>query len=281
MTIRLYAASLADRGRERSENQDRVYEEIWQSSAEEPLGLFIVADGMGGHMAGEKAAELTIQVIRRELRDLFMPHDPSATVVLSQEELRADAGATVKLSETSVEEKVRAAIQLANSRVRGLAHHKPAEAADTGSTVTMAVVQGATAIIANVGDSRTYLFRQGRLKPLTRDHSLVASLVAAGQLTPDEIYTHPQRNMIYRSLGQKPSVDVDLFRQRLQPGDRLLLCSDGLWEMVRDPQIAAVLRGAENPSLACRRLVKAANDNGGEDNIGVVVVHVGGDGDSA
>ena len=136
MNIQLQSASLTDRGRVRSENQDRVYEEIWQSSAEEPLGLFVVADGMGGHKAGGKAAELAVNVIRRELADLFSSRDPLATVKLGDGDVGAgatewDAGVTVKLKETSVEERVRAAVTKANGRVRDLARHKPDEAADT------------------------------------------------------------------------------------------------------------------------------------------------------
>jgi serine/threonine protein phosphatase PrpC len=165
-------------------------------------------------------------------------------------------------------------VERANEVVRGIARAKPAEAADTGSTVTMAVIQGSMACVANVGDSRTYLYRAGQLTPITRDHSVVASLAAAGMIGPEEIYTHPQRNLIYRSLGNKPEVEVDIFRQALQPGDRLLLCSDGLWEMVRDPQMAEIMGKAPSPQAACQQLIEAANANGGEDNIAAVVVWI-------
>jgi serine/threonine protein phosphatase PrpC len=131
--------------------------------------------------------------------------------------------------------------------------------------------------VANVGDSRTYLYRPGRgLAQLTRDHSTVTQLVEMGAITRDEIYTHPQRNEIYRSLGAAPSVEVDVFRETLQDGDALLLCSDGLWEMVPDEQqLAHVLSSswASADSMA-ERLVQLALAGGGRDNIGLVVVQV-------
>ena len=133
-------------------------------------------------------------------------------------------------------------------------------------------MQGATAYIANVGDSRTYLFRDGQLKLITQDHSLVGSMVEAGIIKQEEIYTHPQRNIIYRSLGNQQKLKVDLFQKRLQRGDRLLLCSDGLWEMVRDREMAKIMQNAPNSQIACQQLIKAANANGGKDNIGVVIV---------
>jgi protein phosphatase len=166
-------------------------------------------------------------------------------------------------------------VQRANQVVRDYAQHYPGRARDAGSTVTMAVLQGWTAYIANVGDSRTYLLRDGKLEQLTTDHSLVAGLVAAGTIEPDEIYTHPQRNVIYRSLGSDPEVEVDIVRQPLQAGDRLLLCSDGLWEMVRDPEMAAVLDRTPDVWEACDQLVERANENGGPDNITAILVRVG------
>ena len=278
MTITLRAAGLKDVGKVREVNEDELFVKMVQSSDEEPVGLFIVADGMGGHMGGEFASEWAVKTIGEELKELFIPSDPRKTVKLAPAELEAMVSGrpmpTRRLGETEVQQMIRRAVQRANDVVRGIAQAKPAEAADTGSTVTLAVTQGSMAYVANVGDSRTYLLRNGQLTPITKDHSVVASLVAAGQIQPEDIYTHPQRNLIYRSLGAKPEVEVevDLLPQPLKPGDQLLLCSDGLWEMVRDAQIAKILTAAPSPQAACQRLVQAANDNGGEDNIAVVVV---------
>jgi protein phosphatase len=182
---------------------------------------------------------------------------------------------TTLLADAPVYAAIREAVQRANQVVREYAEHYPDRAADAGSTVTMAVVKGRTAYVANVGDSRTYLLREGELRQITTDHSLVAGLVAAGKIQPEEIYTHPQRNVIYRSLGGDPQVEVDITRQSLQPGDLLLLCSDGLWEMVRDPEITALLEGTPDVWEACERLVQTANENGGHDNITAIVVRVG------
>jgi len=152
------------------------------------------------------------------------------------------------------------------------AREKPKKAANSGTTVTLAFVQGSLALIANVGDSRTYLLRDHMLRQVSVDHSLVAGLVASGQIKPEEIYTHPQRNVIFRSLGQKQRVQVDIFREILEPGDILLLCSDGFWEMVQDPKlIVRLIEKAKDPKQACQTLIDAANAAGGEDNISVVV----------
>jgi len=147
------------------------------------------------------------------------------------------------------------------------------EARGLGSTITAALVVEGQAFIANVGDSRTYLLRDGKLTRITSDHSLVERLVQAGQIDREDVYDHPSRNLIYRSLGAgRAEVDVDIFTERLQPGDALLLCSDGLWEMVHDPQLTNILTEVDDLNETVNLLIQRANENGGEDNITAVLV---------
>jgi protein phosphatase len=272
MPIKITAAGLSDAGQEREQNEDWFYLRVVQSLQEELSGLFVVADGMGGHLAGEVASQLTVETLESEFT-----RSPRATRKLDTKARQAweqGGNVTKLLVDAPVYAAIREAVQRANQVVRDYAQHYPDRARDAGSTVTMVALRGRIAYVANVGDSRTYLLRDGRLEQLTTDHSLVAGLVAAGRIEPEEIYTHPQRNVVYRSLGSDPQVEVDITRQALQPGDRLLLCSDGLWEMVRDPQIAALLQSAPDVWEACDRLVQTANEHGGHDNITAVVVAV-------
>jgi protein phosphatase len=276
--INLAAASLTDKGKVREINEDSIWTQIYHTSKKEPIGLFIVCDGMGGHMGGEFASYWAVEAIKRELADLFVPKDPRATVVLSEEEIEAvRAGKLIspKLVGVDVENRMRSAIQKANQVVHEYARRKPEKAGNAGTTLTMVVVYGEQAFIANVGDSRTYLVRDHELQPVTRDHSLVANMVENGQLLPDEIYIHPQRNVIYRFLGQKGRVAPDIYHETLQPGDYLLLCSDGLWEMVHSDKLTVqIIESMNNPTHGCRSLVEAANQAGGEDNIAVILVQI-------
>jgi PPM family protein phosphatase len=274
----LEAAVLTDPGRTRSINEDRAWMQLYNTSDGEPVGLFVVCDGVGGHLGGEVASHWAVETVRQELGELFCPPDPRATVMLSPVEIAAAMQGTEATRHSNLqklESLVQEAVQKANRVVYEYALKKPEKAGDAGTTITMAMLVGNRAVIGNVGDSRTYLLRAGMLKQLTRDHSLVATLVASGQIKPEEIFVHPQRNLIYRSLGHKQDVQVDTFIQILQPEDHLLLCSDGLWEMLQDDTlIARIILEAGSPDVACRKLIDAANTAGGEDNIGVVVVKV-------
>jgi serine/threonine protein phosphatase PrpC len=273
---RLKYAAKTDPGRERELNEDRVWAQVFEASEGGPMGLFIVCDGLGGHLGGEVASHWGVEAIKHELADVFIRKDPRATVRLTDSEV--DLGengvdATRLSSSNKIESQVILAIQKANVVVRDVALKNPERAADAGTTVTMAIVFGMRAIIANVGDSRTYLLRDGELRQVTRDHSLVASLVENEQIKPEEIYSHPQRNIIFRSLGQKRQVQVDTFWEVMIPGDYLLLCSDGLWEMVRDKnEITRIIKETKSLDRAAEKLIDAANAAGGEDNISVILV---------
>jgi protein phosphatase len=168
---------------------------------------------------------------------------------------------------------VRAAISRCNARILAHAAAHP-ETRGLGSTLTLALVRGRLAIIGNIGDSRTYRIRAGAIESLTRDHSLVAHLAAIGQILPEEVYSHPHRGYIYRALGTESEAQPDIITERLHSGDTLVLCSDGLWEMVRDEDIRSATCGAVSPDDAATQLVELANGNGGDDNVSVIVVRV-------
>jgi serine/threonine protein phosphatase PrpC len=265
--VQLLAASSSDAGNvRRSEpNEDstlvlqlqRVHESIFT-----PVGAFIVADGLGGHDSGQVASRVTINVIAERLtRELL------GAPLQAEREGKSLAPA----DEDTLVTLLRGTIEEANATLCQKNQH---DKTDMGSTLTGYMIVGEHAYIVNVGDSRTYMVRGGQIYQLTTDHSLVGQLVAGGLIEPDDVYTHPQRSQIFRSLGDKPNVQIDVFKQQLQPGDILLSCSDGLWEMVRNPQLEQILNNAPDPQIACTQLIDEANKNGGEDNVSAVVVFV-------
>jgi protein phosphatase len=224
------------------------------TSLDHTRGLFAVADGMGGHAAGEVASSLAVRGLAESILTT------AATTLLDPD---------VDYDEGWIENMVSHAVHEANEAIRREGH---ARGNDMGTTLTVALVIGDRATIANIGDSRTYLYRDGALRRISRDHSLVMRLVELGQLNETDIYTHPQRNAVLRSLGDQFDIEVDLFHERLQPGDALLLCSDGQWEMTRDPQMAQIIADNDDAQHACDELVRAANLAGGEDNITAILV---------
>ncbi|HEY7984797.1 MAG TPA: PP2C family serine/threonine-protein phosphatase [Ktedonobacterales bacterium] len=304
MALRLVAVTCTDTGLQREQNEDACFAKVGEETGQ-PAGLFIVADGMGGYHAGEVASQLAVETIRDALLPLIGPataqptvrldrkkrgkgakaataepdaSDPAAAAEASDETAADISGAahTRHLEETpAIEhyaESLRTAIERSSEVIVRYGRQHP-ESHGLGSTVTAALVVGNHAFIGNVGDSRTYLWRDKALQQVTRDHSLVAQLVELGQIEPDEAYDHPKRNLIYRSLGAgRADVEVDIFAHELQPGDALLLASDGLWEMVRDPQITAILSAGHDAERTCNELVERANENGGEDNITAVLI---------
>jgi protein phosphatase len=266
----LQADAKIDPGKRRNINQDRALAYIRPPDMGDALGLFIVADGMGGHQAGEIASQLTIDTIRENLSWLLDQDDQSSTSP-SYPQLKADEETDLA---TQLKRRLELAVQEANKAIYNYAYKNPTNAGNLGSTVTCALVSGNIAVIANVGDSRTYKFSDQILTQLTNDHSYVGQLVKEGQLQPEEVFDHPQRNVITRALGNRPDVTIDLMTCTLNGGDRLLLCSDGVWEMIRDQnQIVAMIQ-VDPLETSTSQFVEAANDYGGVDNIGVVVAEL-------
>jgi serine/threonine protein phosphatase PrpC len=256
--LSLAVGARTDRGikRQHKPNEDNLFAiQAARPNNVQPqgFGLFVVADGMGGHANGQDASRLAIQTII----DFMLPKLSSSNL----------------MNEDDFKDLLTEGVQHANQAVH---QRNMEERADMGTTMTAALIVGAIAYVANVGDSRTYLYREPEgLAKVTHDHSVVASLVDAGIIKPDDVYTHPKRNQIYRSLGEKPYVEVDTFKVPLQVGDKLLLCSDGLWDMVRDPDIQRVMSAPmPDPLKTGKALIQAALDGGGEDNVSVIVVYI-------
>lgn len=234
--FKLVAAGVTDIGRAREgPNEDGFLDESRR------LSLVAVADGMGGHRAGEVASATALEAVQ--------------TAMVSGTSLRdAIEGANDAVLEKSV----------SDQQLRGM-----------GTTLTAGTLgSDGNLLIGHVGDSRAYLVRDGNLTQITNDHSLVEEMVREGELTPEQAETHPQRSIITRALGIDPAVDVDVYPVQLRAGDRILLCSDGLTTMVRSEEIAEILAGEPDAGRAAQRLVDAANAAGGEDNVTVVVVEV-------
>ncbi|HKD76005.1 MAG TPA: protein phosphatase 2C domain-containing protein, partial [Ktedonobacterales bacterium] len=257
LSLSFHAAAKTDRGvrRRESPNQDNVLAvQVARLHEGKPqaFGLFIVADGMGGHSFGREASSRAIEVMADDILQPLLDGQP--------------------LTEEQVLAILKAGAEHANAELH---HENLRQHADMGTTVTAALVISDLAHIINVGDSRTYHLKLDQpLIQVTNDHSVVAGLVAAGVIRPEDIYTHPRRNQIYRSLGERDEVQIDTFQVALQPGDRLLLCSDGLWEMVRDPRIEEILRGTGDPHAATEQFIEEANANGGVDNVSAIVVEM-------
>lgn len=233
--LKLVAAGVTDVGRVREGNEDGFLDEARR------LGVVAVADGMGGHRGGEVASATALESLR-------------ASISAGQPLREAIMGANDAVLEKSV----------SDQQLYGM-----------GTTLTAGTLGAdGNLVIGHVGDSRAYLLRDGELRQITNDHSLVEEMVRGGELTPEQAESHPQRSIITRALGIDPEVDVDVYPVRLRAGDRILLCSDGLTTMVRPDDIGEILTREPDPRRAAQVLVDAANDAGGEDNVTAVVVDV-------
>jgi serine/threonine protein phosphatase PrpC len=268
LTVKAFGITETGKVRKTNEDQFLIAElskrmRVWQTSLPEPTlqvgddraHLFLVADGMGGHRAGERASVIAVAAIEQftlnTFRWFFAPDSPGAQKVLAQ---------------------FQAALSQADEKILQEAAENP-ELAGMGTTLTMAFQLGPQLCIVHVGDSRAYMYRSGQLHQLTRDHTLVAEMVRSGAIQPDEVAGHHLRHVITNVVGgPHAGVKVEARAFEVQAGDRLLLCSDGLTEMVTNDAIAAVLDAELEPEAAAKTLLAQANDGGGRDNITVVVV---------
>jgi protein phosphatase len=251
MTKIIYAG-LTDQGRVRKRNEDS-----WTADAGQ--GLFIVSDGMGGHAAGDLASKMVVELLPKLLRHQLK-------YVLDLSDARAAQQiiwALNKVNDQVREEGVRAAARVG-----------------MGATVVLTLIRRGQALIAHLGDSRAYLLHQGVLTQLTHDHSAIQRLIDRGKITPEQAIDHPARGQITRCIGMPFRVEPDLRLVELNPGDRLLLCTDGLTGMVTDEEITRLLLGNPNPRWGCQALIDAANAAGGIDNIAVILIDWGGGEDS-
>jgi len=229
---------LTDVGRRRENNQDQLL-------VDEQRDVYAIADGMGGHAAGEVASSIAIQALAETAND-------GADDEVNQFLVNAFQEGNRRICESV----------LARGEWRGM-----------GTTIVALVRRDDRVIIGHVGDSRSYVLRDGSLMQLTDDHSWVAEQVRMGLLTNEEAHKHPMRNIVTRAMGNRLELEVDVSEQSIQPGDVFLLCSDGLNSMLGDDQISEILsRHQDDPVQACRALIDAANESGGDDNITVIVL---------
>lgn len=252
--ISLAADAQSNVGRVRENNEDSVL--LW---SREHVALAVVADGMGGAVAGEEASRIAVQTIYQMLLTAEMQ------TILSDDSLTSqDVGSRLK---SVIAQANRAIVRHSDQypHLRGM-----------GTTVTSALVQGTHAVIGHVGDSRAYLVQGDTrtIEQITVDHSFVEAMVMAGHITRAEAEDHPMKNILYRVLGQSLEMDVDLYDVELQVGDRMILCSDGLTLHVRAAEIAEVALNAPSPEAIGKQLIDLANSRGGKDNVSVVVIAI-------
>lgn len=254
----LRAAQRCHVGAVRPRNEDSCFTFVATTGGKEPLlpfGLFIVADGMGGHFAGDEASKVASRTVAEQvLAHTYMPL------------LRSD-GASSPSVQQPVQEVMKRAIQAAN-----IALHSPDPEKDSGTTLTAVLIMGRRLYLAHVGDSRAYILQDGQLEQLTTDHSYVQRLQTVGQLTAEEAASHPHRNVLYRAVGQGGELEIDTYTRSLTRPGKLIVCSDGLWGLAPDGTIQSVLEEHLSLQEMVDKLTAFALQGGGHDNITAVVV---------
>jgi serine/threonine protein phosphatase PrpC len=243
-------------GQQRDHNEDSLFKmesTLFNNNSSQPFGLFIVADGMGGHQFGEIASSVAVRaIVNHVLKELYLP-------LITLDPIN---------NEISVQQILREGVMDANRAINKFAP-------GGGTTLTAALIFGSQVTITHIGDSRSYLVNSnGTMQLLTRDHSLVNRLVELGQITQSQAATHPQRNVLYRALGQGEPFEPDVNTYPLPDSGYLMLCSDGLWGAVTETDMIQIVVRAHDAQAACDELINAANIAGGADNITAIVIKI-------
>lgn len=251
--LRLQVAQETDIGCVRKVNEDTFITVLPENAMlrKQKGALFVVADGMGGHSRGERASHLAVDTVR-EIYYQSQDEEISATLVRAFQQANERIYAENQASLTATADK---------------------QKRDMGTTCIAAVLLEKTLVVANVGDSRAYVIDSGQLRQISRDHSVVAEMVRAGEITAEEARTHEKRNIIYRSLGTSASVDIDVFEEEVAGGNALLLCTDGLTNLVPEQEVLRIIEAYE-PQASVQQLISSARQAGGSDNITAIVVRV-------
>ncbi|MBI1891628.1 MAG: Stp1/IreP family PP2C-type Ser/Thr phosphatase [Burkholderiales bacterium] len=247
----LELAAKTDTGQVRSHNEDFI-------AINSELGFVILADGMGGYSAGEVASSIATTVVQETLEEQLPLHFKE------------------KMSNRSkqLQQLVLEAVDRANGSIMEAARNEP-QFSGMGTTVVVGLFHHDTVTFAHVGDSRAYRFRQGALEQITRDHSLLQEQIDAGLITPEAAQNSPNKNLITRAVGVDYEIEIEIHDHAVKPGDIYLLCSDGLSDMLTDPEIAAILGNPKmNLDAACAALIEGANKHGGKDNISAILAKV-------
>ncbi len=262
-SLELHTAALSDRGQRRTINEDSVFQFSEHINDQENIGIYVVCDGMGGYEAGDVASQMVIQAIVAALSQLLIFNEDDVTTTVER-----------PLTPRLIKRWLYNTILQANEKIRAILSEGTIRR--MGSTVTAVLIYNEHAYIANVGDSRTYLWRTGLLKQITSDHSIPNELRKAGAISTEQAQTHSMRNVLTQAVsGNDLQNSIDIFEQTLQSGDRLLLCSDGLWTAYADEnELAERIATADRPIDLCWQLVAEANQRDGSDNISVVTVFV-------
>ena len=237
---------LTDKGIVRDKNED-----AW--SARPDIGLFIISDGMGGEFSGDIASKIVVETLPKMIEGIL--------------------GKFIESGSPEFTTRLGAEISILSNAVRTKTRNEPG-LSGMGATVALAVVSGGNAVIAHMGDSRIYLLRKGKLKRLTKDHSIIQLLLDNNEISQDEAETHPARGQITRFVAMEGNPLPEIKNVAVRPGDAMLLCSDGLTQMLRESEIREILSKKANPEEACTELVARANKKGGKDNITAIVIKV-------